>query len=354
MEIVHNKEKDELRFIALTDRARAEESLTTGQLHLVEDLIRHTIADTRRDPKVTHALFEMLIPNRLKEPTPNQYDVVLVADEVSGSSHWRTPPTWWAILAGLHGVGYRILHLAGHGVHEQEFPLMDTSGSCEACERPFIPQTKKVSGMVIGDKVYLTPGDVEQMRWVPELVFINCCHLGSVAPRDATDRPRLFHRLAANIAAQFIRMGVKAVVAAGWAVDAAAAETFAISFYRHLLASDKFGDAVRAAREETFDQHVTTNTWGAYQCDGDPDFRPRPRKPGKESVPRRNYVSLMHVVTDLENLTNRECLGADCGNEVDAVVQAVKDKEEKWLGRPEVAAALGLAYGELCLFKQAI
>jgi len=210
--------------------------------------------------------------------------------------------------------------------------------------------------MVIGDGVFLTPGDVEQVRRVPELVFINCCHLGSVAPRDATERPRYFHRLAANIAAQFIRMGVKAVVAAGWAVDDAAAETFATSFYRHLLASDKFGDAVRAAREETFDRHGTSNTWGAYQCYGDPAFRlrPRPRKQDKKSAPRRNYFSPMQVVTDLENLTSRARSGADCGSDVEAVVQAVKDKDERWLGRPEVAAALGLAYGELGLFKPAI
>ena len=34
----------------------------------------------------------------------------------------------------------------------------------------------------IGDQTaytFLTPGDVEQMRCVPELVFINCCHLGN-------------------------------------------------------------------------------------------------------------------------------------------------------------------------------
>jgi tetratricopeptide (TPR) repeat protein len=438
MEIAHDKEKDELRFIALTKRARAEESLVTGQLRLAEDLIRETITYTKRDPKVTRALFEMLIPNRLKELAPNQYDVVLVVDEESGSYPWELLEDRWgvgdkpvavtsgmlrqlktdvyrerpvttledtayvvgdpilpprrndfpftslegarkeavavadllqqngfgvtrriredarAILAGLHSEGYRVLHLAGHGVHEQELPLMHTSVSCETCKQPLPPQTKKVSGMVIGDKVYLTPGDVEQMRWVPELVFINCCHLGSVATRDATDRPRLFHRLAANIAAQFIRMGVKAVVAAGWAVDDDAAETFATSFYRRLLAGDPFGDAVRAAREETFDRHGTSNTWGAYQCYGDPDFRLRPRKPGKKSASRRNYVSLMQVVTDLDNLTSRARLGTDCASEVDAVVQAVKDTEEKWLGRPDVTAALGLAYGELCLFEQAI
>ncbi len=438
LEIVHDKKKDELHFIALTDRARAEESLVTGQLRLAEDLIRQTIADTSRDTKITHALFEMLIPNRLKELAPNQHDVVLVVDEVSGSYPWELLEDRWssgdrpvavisgmlrqfktdvfrerpattlediayvvgdpalppprddfpftslegarkeavavadflhqngftvtrqirsdakAILAGLHDDGYRVLHLAGHGVHEEELPVLETPGSCETCERPYSQEKKKVSGMVIGDKVYLTPGDVEQMRWVPELVFINCCHLGSVAPRNATERPRQFHRLAANIAAQFIRMGVKAVVAAGWAVDDAAAETFATSFYRHLLASDKFGDAVRAAREETFDRHGTSNTWGAYQCYGDPDFRLRPRKQDKKKSPRRNYVSPIQVVTDLENLTSRARLGEDCGSEVEEVVKAVKGKDESWLKRPEVAAALGLAYGELSLFKPAI
>ena len=393
------------------------------------------IADTSRDTKVTHALFEMLIPNRLKELAPNQLNVVLVVDEVSGSYPWelledrssngskpaavtsgmlrqlktglfrerpaitledtvyvvgdplvtgesaQTFPSLDGarkeavavadflqqngfavtrqirseareILAGLHDNGYRILHLAGHGVHEEPLPL-DTPSPCVCCDQTPQAQIKKISGMVIGDKVYLTPGDVEQMRWVPELVFINCCHLGSVASRNQTDNPTQFHRLAANIAAQFIRMGVKAVVAAGWAVDDAAAETFATCFYRHLLAADKFGDAVRAAREETYDRHGTSNTWGAYQCYGDPAFRLRPRIAGKKSAQSRRYLSPLQVVTDLRNLTSQARLGDDCGDEVEAVVQSVKDKDGNWLGLPEVASALGLAYGELGMFEQA-
>lgn len=259
-----------------------------------------------------------------------------------------------AILAGLHDDGYRVLHLAGHGVHEEELLAIDLPGACEECSQPYIRKTRKVSGMVIGDGVFLTPGDVEQMRWVPELVFINCCHLGSAASRNASERRTDFHKLAANIAAQFIRMGVKAVVAAGWAVDDAAAETFATSFYRHLLAADKFGDAVRAAREETFERHGTSNTWGAYQCYGDPAFRLRPRKPGIKSAPRPNYLSSIQAVIDLENLTSRARSGDDCRNEVDGVVQAIKDNDASWLCLPEVAAALGLTYGELNMFQQAI
>ena len=360
LEIAHDKKKDELRFIALTDRARAEETLVAGQLRLADDMIRRTIADTRRDSGITRALFEMLIPNRLKELAPNQYDVVLVVDEVSGGYPWELLENRWSgddrpqsvasgvlrqfktevfrekpvttledtvyvvgnplisgeaskifpslegarreaedvadflqqngflvnrkigldaqqILAGLHERGYKVLHLAGHGVHE--WPLDGPpAGICELCKQNLPPNTKKVSGMVIGEGVFLTPGDVEQMRWVPELVFINCCHLGNLTPDGATNQYRLFHRLAANLGAQFIRMGVRAVVTAGWAVDDAAARTFATGLYKRMLEGDKFGEAVRSAREETFDRHGTTNTWGGLPVlrrSGLPPARPK-------------------------------------------------------------------------------
>lgn len=436
LEIVHDKKKDELRFISLTDRARAEESLVTGQLRLADDLIRQTISNTCRDTKVTHALFEMLIPNRLKELAPSQLSVVLVVDEVSGCYPWELLENRWSdgekpiavttgmlrqfktglfrerpaitmedtvyvvgdplvsgaygkmfpplegarkeavsvadflqhngfnvtrricsdaagILSGLHDNGYRILHLAGHGVHDEPLPA-DMPTICNVCDQSSPGRIRKMSGMVIGDRVFLTPGDVEQMRWVPELVFINCCHLGNVASRESAEIPGYFHRLAANIAAQFIRMGVKAVVAAGWAVDDAAAETFATSFYRHMLDADKFGDAVRSAREETYDRHGTSNTWGAYQCYGDPDYRLRPRTQNQNSSRIRNYLSPVQVVTELDNLVSRARLGVDCRTDVEMIVQSIKNKDAKWLELPDVAASLGLAFGELELFREAI
>jgi hypothetical protein len=137
-------------------------------------------------------------------------------------------------------------------------------------------------------------------------------------------------------------------------VDDAAAETFATSFYRHLLIGDKFGDAVRAAREETFDRHGTSNTWGAYQCYGDPAFRLRPRTQQQKSDDRRNYHSPAQAVMDLENLANQVRMGSGSPEEVEAVVQAVTKKDESWLGRPDVAAALGIACGEIGLFERAI
>ena len=112
------------------------------------------------------------------------------------------------------------------------------------------------------------------MRQVTEFVFINCCHLGNIKPgSDLRNTERSCHnRLAANLASQFIRMGVRAVIAAGWAVDDAAANTFAVIFYEDFLSGTPFGDAIKRARAETFKRYPSVNTWGAYQCYGDPGY----------------------------------------------------------------------------------
>lgn len=62
------------------------------------------------------------------------------------------------------------------------------------------------------------------MRVAPELVFINCCHLGAF-PAKA----RLYDRVgfASGVARTLIDLGVRCVVAAGWAIDDASASDFA-------------------------------------------------------------------------------------------------------------------------------
>lgn len=150
-----------------------------------------------------------------------------------------------SILAGLHKRAWRILHLSGHGEHE--FKPEGHAG-------------KPISGMVIGKDTFLTPGDVEQMRWTPELVFINCCHLGRTLGKTAAEGR--FNQLAANLAVQFIEMGVKAVVAAGWAVDDSAAEAFAQGFYNHLLAGETFGQACPRGARGNLDTLPGHQHWG--------------------------------------------------------------------------------------------
>jgi hypothetical protein len=446
LEIIEDKRSETLRFIATTDRARAEETLATGQLRLADGFIRQASRSSGVNAEVTKTLFEMLLPNRLKEQAPRQADLILLVDPTSARypwelledrwSHGNRPPAvaagmvrqlktprfrphpahateanafvvgnpdlaGWdkfcdlpgarqeaqkvanllnansyfaqdcidesadSILAGLHRGAWRILHLAGHGEHEFETGEPDDAG-----------RMKTVSGMVIGKNTFLTPGDVEQMRWVPELVFINCCHLGKTGGKtdgktggktlgDTAAQGRL-SLLAANLAIQFVEMGVRAVVAAGWAVDDGAAEAFAEAFYTHMLAGETFGPAARAAREDIWIRFPDANTWGAYQCYGDPGFRLRGEGGGRPRREDRTYHAPAELVSDLDNhaawirMQRRDRGdGADVLDELRAgitgklggIPQGVRDG---WLKRGDVAAALGFAWGETGAWAEAV
>ncbi|HTE11567.1 MAG TPA: CHAT domain-containing protein, partial [Chitinophagaceae bacterium] len=178
---------------------------------------------------------------------------------------------------------YTIIHLAGHGVFNAKSP--------------------RKSGMVIGKDVFLTVFDIQQMPVVPELVFVNCCHLGKVTAVDEKfyqDR----YKLAANIGTELIKIGVKAVIAAGWAVNDAAALDFATQFYSAMFGGDNFGDAVKKARNFIYDKHPGNNTWGAYQCYGDPFFKLKNASKAKNSW-SPSYIVPEEAETDLENLYNQ-------------------------------------------------
>ncbi len=49
-------------------------------------------------------------------------------------------------------------------------------------------------------------------------------------------------------------------------------------FYDRLLSGATFGEAIAAARWQTWNDHQSVNTWGAYQCYGDPDYRLAPTR----------------------------------------------------------------------------
>src|SRR5262249_2735983 len=59
----------------------------------------------------------------------------------------------------------------------------------------------------------------------------------------------------------------------GWAVNDIAAVNFAREFYNQILAGETFGRAVLEARKFVLREHPDTNTWGAYQCYGNPEYR---------------------------------------------------------------------------------
>ena len=96
-------------------------------------------------------------------------------------------------------------------------------------------------------------------------------------------------------------MGVKAVVAAGWAVNDAAGLVFARSFYQSMLEDGlKFGEAVKQARQETYTLGGN-NTWGAYQCYGNPDFALSPQA-GAASRQTRTFYSRRECVDELRDI----------------------------------------------------
>lgn len=432
-----------LRFSSVTRRARAEVQLQRTQLKLVDEFVEQAIRQTSDNELVARTLFELLLPNELKDQAPDQDNTVLLLDEESARYPWellrdplnptRKPnvvehgvlrqlesfeyretvrivtenaalvvgdpvssfpplpgaqheaeavarvlrakgtvveelinPVASAVLQSLYKQPYRILHLAGHGVYRY---LLPGALDCDACGQQLpdgqlqqrIDEGDRITGMVIGDNAFLTPLEVRQMRRVPELVFINCCHLGhieGVAPDDVRQNLRRdFHKIAANVSTEFIRMGVRAVIAAGWAVDDAAASVFAKRFYEEMLAGAPFGSAVRSAREAAYEEAPHLNTWGAYQCYGDPDYRLERDGSGfGGSGPAVRYSSPAEAVTALDNLASRLSLSAnDPKVDRDRLEDLIRDLDAcGLLTDPQVIAAAGRACGEAELFETAI
>lgn len=360
----------QLAFTSLTDSARSETWLLPYQAEVIDTLVAQSIAQTSRDEAREKALFELILPNAIKERAPQRESLVLLLDRATANLPWEllsdplggdaddarplavraglvrqfatqafrarpsvvvdntalvigdplAPAPEFAELKGaqreaiavaevLRANGrfrvehlqrprgdvvvqtllpraFRILHIAGHGM------LADNG-------------LDRDSGIVL-DAFNLTWASLDQVRAVPELVFVNCCHLGRVADDDRDPALALRNRFAAGVGEVFIRNGARAVIAAGWAVEDLGAETFARTFYAQMLAGERFGNAVRAAREATFDAERRSNTWGAYQCYGDPDYRLIAGSNDAAVSPAPRYASIEELVTDaIDTLASR-------------------------------------------------
>lgn len=282
------------------------------------------------------------------------------------------------IISALHESEYRILHFAGHGVHEfdwqqwrRDHPLdegKETRNKYHRPVRPVVADTPReewgVSGMVLGDDIFLTPEIVSKLRGgVPELVFINCCHLGKAGEYDDGSQSILsgrFHKFAANIGVEFMRKGVRAVIAAGWAVNDAAAKTFAHVFYDSFLQGETFGESVNKARRATYDRHHGSNTWAAYQCYGDPTLRLRPKTdtaPTKTAPDRpTDWVNLRDLLDTIYNL-RQKVSSSDGQRRPTELEEELLELESGHLGRwehdPRVISEIGLAYMDLGNFQTA-
>ena len=202
-------------------------------------------------------------------------DVATRVEKVMADTENGPKPIARTVINALLSDDWRVIHVAGHGA----LPTSDG--------RP--------GGVVLSDDTFLGPQEIEAMRVVPELVFVNCCHLGAF-PAKAL----LYDRagFASGVARKLIDIGVRCVVAAGWAVDDGAAQAFATTFYTALLQGERFIDAI--ARARTTARESDGNTWAAYQCYGDPDWR-LIQKDGiwKTSTPADNEFDTIATIAGL-------------------------------------------------------
>jgi len=400
-----------LDFTLATQRARNEVRAQGTQSRLIDDLIQAGADARARDPHIGRTLFNLLVPVELEPFLSGSDAVVLQLDDETARVPWEmldTNPEGkdstrepWAVrtrmvrqlrvreyrdrptmarsdhcvlvigepksdmvplsaatieakavadalgdkpllgadplklINALMERPYRIVHIAGHG------QLPDASNP--------------LTGVVLANGRVLGPREFKSMRTVPELAFINCCHLGSdgdgtnAGANPLGSRQPLF---AASVARQLIEIGVRCVIAAGWAVEDKAACEFAVVFYRALLQGARFLDAVGAARKAAWKTNPNGNTWAAYQCYGDPDWRYDPAaQPVAGGVARDGAIARSEIVSAVGLMTEIDAIAVsarydDCdrGSLIAELQQIEKAAYPAWKLQGAVAEALATAY----------
>lgn len=333
--ITVTREREHLRYTVISEGAKAEFRKTAVQFDVIERLLEQSRVGTATRRNLGKLLFELMIPMELKSFAQSDQKIHLVLDYSTAHIPWehmeddasafslqtnglaledqfkplvaRTPvirqlsligaavsraKTATALVVGdpvtsmnpLEGarkeaalVAGLLDKQAGLDVHYMDQPkdgisVLEAVGLKPAKIMHFAAHgiyddtaRHPTAGLVLSDGVFLTAAELLQMRHVPELVFLNCCHLG----RDEANAGPI----AASLSEALVSKGVRAVIAAGWAVDDAAALLFAEEVYCSMLNKNSFGDAVHHARQVVLGCFPNKNTWGAYQYYGDPNYR---------------------------------------------------------------------------------
>ncbi len=393
-----------LRFLALSDRARAEAMVQETQSELIAQLIQRSISSNSYRGDLAKTLFKLLIPLDLKDNLLNQDRVVFVLDNVTASYPWEmmidsgeplcvrmgmvrqlettdyaqrvrdatstgvyvvgdplTPPTYpslpgarqeaglvASLLKSQYTVNYSSERLGPIEVLNQLFAqpyrIIHIAGHGYYNEAETETEGAK-AGVVLDNDLFITAAEIAQLDPIPELVFLNCCYLGQISLAAP-------NKLAASISRELIRKGVRAVVAAGWPVRDDAALCFAQTFYAALLADHSFGQALREARKETWAKYPDSTTWGAYQAYGDPEFRLRPNEERSTGGDEGATVAAEEVLITLSRLS-QESKESEKTKLRDRLVELERNCAAEWLKRGDIQEKFGQAYGEHGLFQNA-
>ena len=400
---------DKIKYLFLSARSRAEQTVDDQQPEVIEGLIRSQIASSTFNRDLSQALFQLLLPLEFKAAARGTDRIVLVVDETTANLPWEmlvvdgqplvlntrvvrqlvtgdhrrevraapralacvigepstdrfydhfegSPPQQReggglpelrgaveeaeAIAARLRDFGYevepaiqrsgqdtllslmrepyRILTIAAHGV-------VGAQRKCDGAHR---------TGVVLSDGMLITANIIGRLEIVPELVFLNCCHLGQMDNAHG--------ELAAGVAQELIKAGVRCVVAAGWQVNDAAAQRFAEDFFDAFVRrNEPFGRAVWDARRRNYQRFPNMNTWGAYQAYGDPEYVLEPGRAPSRSESAWSPVSPLELIDRLQG-TKR--------NSLEALVQRIDDllsgTPGSWRNLPDVQAAIGKIYAD--------
>jgi tetratricopeptide (TPR) repeat protein len=267
-----------------------------------------------------------------------------VSSVISGPTAGDFEPDAIAVINAVMQQPWRIIHIAGHG----EPPTT-------------IGKRTEPRGVVLSGGSFLGTQEINALRVIPELVFVNCCHLAT-DDSNLLLRPTNYDhaRFASGVAHGLIKGGVRCVIAAGWAVDDEAASIFASRFYKALLAGARFIDAIAAAREEA--HGCGGNTWAAYQCYGDPDWRFRPQAgDAQRPAPPRAGQEFASIASAPSLILALEQIAVESeyqGKKLDAQAGRLRYLEATfaryWEGRGNVAEAFGNAWSKSGGFEEAI
>ena len=165
--------------------------------------------------------------------------------------------------------------------------------------------------------------------------------------------------LAASVAVELIRLGVRCVIAAGWEVNDEAAAAFGKTFYEQMLAGENL--EMRSCESRKAAYRPNDNTWGAFQCYGDPDYRLRrtTTKPPPSDGDADQFVGLSEAVVAAEQIRDDVNVGLERDSELDAQRDRLKGIETEaqrqgWYEKAQVRVALGEARAELDDLPEAI
>ncbi len=425
----------DLTFNLVTNRARIEYRIMPVDKQKVTHFISQATKDTAQRSNISKTLFEMMLPNELKNSVAMMNDTVLMLDEATAAYPWELMEDRWgrskmppaasfkmirqlesqyfsaipnvgrsnkalvigapklsdrrlylpgavaeakfveqfyrqeggyqvtseiesdgfSILNAIHEHRFKIMHFTGHGVYEH--PVISDEVNCKTCGCSLTPEHKH-TGMMIGDDMFLTAENVSNIRFVPELVFLNCCYLGKT--ENVIANPN-YPAIAANLATQFIRQGCKAVIAAGWAVEDRAAVTFAQTFYQAMIEGQQFGTAVLAARKNTWLSHPGVNTWGAYQCYGDYEYTLE-RAKSRSNNNDEPWLAKAELVTVLKSLaadaktldTPDKYTETYYRKKLNTYIKQAEQQHPKWFRSADVCSAFAEGFKEIANFDQAV